>query len=320
MIRHSKKYLEEFNDLLRSGSMEVYLEPERKLDVPSEADLSKIESHIRRSHYYVPLNGKRSNHDIPPGIQVSTDDINNLNIRPAGEDTVRRFRLYYDTPDLDGYKGHVEVRIEFPKPTSHGSVLAYKQVIKMGLPATSDDPTFHRIEISGKLRHPIPSFEPAALDGNKKLSAFLKDHFDVDAFRPLQLLTTARTRYYCRPDGCENTVVEFGYDRGRAMTLNNFRYPILQIEPEVLHGDEAVLGDISKRLTQRFKVAAVNLESKPTPGWRHLDEILTGNKAAKSFLLGLPQDKFRFISPDECPALFARNERAPRVTRTLEAL
>lgn len=308
MLKHRKRYDQQFADLLGSASMQVYREPERKLDVHTETDLAKVENHIRRSRYYVPLNGKRSNHDIPSGIHVTVDDINNLKVRPAGEDTPRRFRLYYDTPDLDGYHGNVEIRVEFPKPTTHGSVRSYKQVIKMGLPATAEDPTFHRIEISGRLETPVPSFESSALDGNKKLSAFLKEHFDCSALRPLQLLTTVRTRYYCRPAGCENTVVEFGYDRGRAMTLNEFRYPILQIEPEVIRGDESVLGDIGQRLTQRFETVRINLESKPTPGFRHLDGILAGNPRAKSFLLGLPRDEFRFVSRAECPSLFPQED------------
>lgn len=304
MIKHKQKYQKDFDQLLYSKVMEVYQEPERKLDAEDEKDLTRVEQHIRRSSYYVPVNCDHSHYGIPEGIHVTPKDINGMRVKPAGQDTARRFRLYYDTPDLDGYHGGVEVRIQFPDETEHGHAKPFKQVVKLGRNATINDPTFHRIEISSRLAQPVPSFEPAALDGNKKLSVFLKEYFDVAALRPLQLLTTVRTRYYCRPGG-EDTVVEFGYDRGRAMTINDYRSPILQIEPEVLHGDVAILDGIGKRLTDRFNgQLAVNLDSKPTPGFKYLDEVLRGNKKAKDFILTLPRDEFRIIAREECPALF----------------
>lgn len=302
----AKSYCRDFNALITSSAVTKYLEPERKLDAPNEETLSAFERHIERSRYYVPLNDpSTTEYDIPAGIDVTVDDINHMRVKPAKEDTPRRWRVYYDTPDLALYRGGVELRIEFPKSTEHGHAKPYKQVIKLGKAATAEDPTFHRIEISGRLTKPIPSFDSDVLDGNKELEKFLRKHFDESDVFPLQLLTTARERLWCRPGGRADTIVEFGIDRGRAITVIDHRSLVLQIEPEVLHGNEAILEEIGVRLKTKFnRDLTPNYRSKPSPGYDHLASVLDGNPEAKAYLRTLRKDTFRIIKPGECPALF----------------
>lgn len=301
-----KNYWQGLEALLAHSAFAKYLEPERKLDAACEGTLDKVVGHIRRTKYYVPVNhATMIEHAIPPGLHVSPDDINHLKINPARETTARRLRIYYDTPSLDLYRGGVELRIEFPKATEHGHAKPYKQVVKLGRAATEADPTFHRIEISGRLAKPVPSFESNALDDNKRLSAFLKRFFNAADVKPLQILTTVRDRLWCYPGGDPNTIVEFGIDRGHGMTVTGHRYPLLQIEPEVTKGDDRILEEITPRLLQRFKESlTVNLRSKPSPGFDNLAGILRGNDEGIRYLRGIKQHEFRFVTPEQCPALF----------------
>ncbi len=303
----------EFQELLASPDMAKYLEPERKLDAvgPDGFDtLTAAEKHIIADPYYVLVNDPDAGHDIPPGIEVTADDINNFEVPYAREDTSRRFRVYYDTAKLEAYRDiGVEIRIEFPKVTEHGRSKTYKQVVKLGKAATEEDPTFHRIEIAGRLSRPIPSFEPAVLDGNKKLAAFLQDNINVKELLPLQLISTVRTRIWCRPGGDPNTIVEYAFDRGRGLTVASHNYHICQIEPEVTRGDERVLASLGPRLKEQFgNKLQVNLRSKPSPGFDSLWDVLKHNGRAQDHLRQhLRQEKFRMVSPDECPALHLHN-------------
>jgi hypothetical protein len=303
----SKKYRHEFNTLMRSKDVAVYQEPEQKFDIPTESGLEAVEKFICENEYLIPINDPRSSYDIPRGIHIDSSVINNFKIRPAREDTPRRFRVYYDTPSLDAYRGDVEIRIEFPKPTEHGHKKLYKQVVKLGGAATPEDPIFHRIEVSGRVSRPVPSFEPSALDGNEKLSSFLKKHIKCDDLRPLQVLTTMRTRFYFHASDDRATTVEIASDRGRGIALNGERFPILQMELEVLNGDNNVLNVIASQLKNRFNgLLTPNLTSKPTPGYEALTPLLTGNKKARSFVKNLKRDEFRIVAPHECPELFMR--------------
>ena len=301
----AKSYCEKFNALLSSKSLAQYLEPERKLDVTSEATLRRIEQVIRTDDYFIPVNALSSGHDIPEGIHVTADDVNHMEVPNAQEVTPRRYRLYYDTPSLDAFRHGIEIRIEFPKATEHGHARKFKQVVKLGKEATEEDPTFHRLEFAERLMEPIPSFDAKVLDGNKRLSAFLKDTIDCDALRPLQLLTTVRSRLWCRTEDDPDTIVEFGFDRGRGMTVTGHRYPILQVEPEVIRGDEGILEPVVQRLVNKFgDKVMVNLHSKPTPGFDDLAAILHKNPAGKAFLAQRSPDEFSFIKRRECAALF----------------
>jgi hypothetical protein len=305
--KNCEKYKREFNVLMSSRDLWVYREPEQKFDVNNEGDLEAVEHYIQGVKDLIPVNDPRSSYDIPNGIYVDPEMINNLKVSPAREDTPRRYRVYYDTPNLEAYHGGIEIRIEFPKPTEHGHAKPYKQIVKLGGSASLDDPTFHRLEISGRLQRPIPSFEASALDGNKKLSEFLKKYIDTDDLRPLQLLTTARTRLFFHVAGNDSTTVEIATDRGHGLTLTGSKYPILQIEPEIIKGDEATLDIIGARLRDRFNGTLVpNFTSKPTPGYEHLAPLLAASKNARSFVKGLPQDEFRLINRKDCPDLFPR--------------
>lgn len=307
------KVCREFRELLTSPDLAKYLEPERKLDavgVDGLETLKAAEDHIIADPYYILVNDPKAGHDIPPGINVTADDINNFEVPYAREDTPRRFRVYYDTPKLEAFRDlGVEIRIEFPKATEHGRAKTYKQVVKLGRAATAEDPTFHRIEIAGRLSKPVPSFEPSVLDGNKKLAAFLQDNIDVKTLLPLQLISTVRTRIWCRPGGDPNTIVEYAFDRGRGLTVANHNYHIRQIEPEVTRGDEKILASLGPRLKDQFgDRLVVNLCSKPSPGFDSLWEVLKHNERAQDYLRQhLKQEQFRVVSPQECPALHLHN-------------
>lgn len=295
---HRKKQFEAgLKRLLGSAAMGVYLEPEQKLDARDESVLKDVESYIVDDPYFELLNTNHLTCDVPPGIHISSDLINGYPVEYARQVTPRRFRLYYDTPMLDGFHCGVEVRIEHPGPTEHGHKKPFKQVVKIGGPATSKDHTFHRIEISGRIASSIPSFEAETLDGNGKLAGFLSDSLDVANFRPLQLLATVRTRIWCRPDGDANTIVEFGIDRGRGITFDGHQYSILQIEPELIHGDPAALNDVSDKLMERFSGAlTVNLTSKPTPGYNHLAAVLKDDKVMRHAARRLKVPEFNLLA------------------------
>ncbi len=283
--------------LLNSAAMAVYWEPEQKLDADGPEILNQVEDYIVHDPYFELLNTANHESDIPKGINISSDLLNGYPIEFAHQVTPPRFRVYHDTEDLYGFENGIEIRIEHPGPTEHGHKNPYKQVTKIGGPATDEDHTFHRLEISGRLAHAIPDLQPESLEKNDKLSDVLKKHMSVDKLRPLQLLFTVRTRIWCRPEGDPNTIVEFGIDRGKGFTFDGFTYPIWQIEPELIRGDPSKLDHVSQRLMNHFQGSlTVNLTSKPTPGYNHLGAMLASDKGFKRRIRNLPVDEFHFLA------------------------
>lgn len=283
--------------LLNSATLGVYLEPERKLDAEHPDILSEVENYILNDPYFELLNNNHITCDIPDGIALPPEMIVDFAVEPAHQVTTRRFRVYYDTPKLHGFRHGVEVRIEHPGPTEHGYKKPFKQVVKIGGQASPEDPTFHRMEISGTLFQSIPDFSADALDDNNKISAFLGRSFKAESFRPLQVLTTVRTRLWCRPMGFEDSIVEFGIDRGAGLTINGYKYPILQIEPELIHGNPAALGAVSEKLKDHFGNAlSPNYTSKPTPGYNHLASVLDSRGRINGIKVSdLPVQSFALI-------------------------
>lgn len=304
MSHRLREFDSKLKKFLSSSNMTDYLEPEQKLDASCSSTLDDVEQFILTHPGFCLLNIS-DDLPLPDGINIDVGLLKIDGVKPAQQITPQRFRLYYDTPTLTAFHRGVEVRIELPGPTEHGHSKHYKQVVKLGGGASKDDPTFHRLEISGRLKEPVPTFQPDALDGKKDLSNFLHKTFKASAFRPLQLLTTVRTRIWCRPKNEADTIIEFGIDRGWGMTVTGFRYPILQIEPELIKGRQGALDDVSQTLRNHFGNAlSVNLTSKPTPGYMNLAPILRTNKAAKTCTRALPVREFGQISLETCPSLF----------------
>ena len=297
MPDRKKAFEQQLAKVLGTAAMAVYLEPEQKLDATCPDTLKKVEDFIVADPYFELLNLHRMAGDIPKDIALPHGFLDDCPAEYAHQVTPTRFRVYYDTPALDGFHRGVEIRIEHPGPTEHGHKNPYKQVVKIGGPATSEDHTFHRLEISGRLAAAIPNTKAESLDDNEKLSSLLKKHIKTEKLRPLQLLVTTRTRIWCHPNGDPDTIVEFGIDRGQGITVDGYKYPIWQIEPELIRGsDAAVLNTVSERLMDRFEGAlAVNLTSKPTPGYNHLAHVLEQQSGMKARIQRLPVQQFNVL-------------------------
>ncbi len=291
--------------LLQRPDLLMYHEPERKFDARNRKTLNQVISYILRDPAYTLVNDPE-NLDIPAGIVIDPKLLGTYKDPYATANTPRRYRVYFDTPYLEAADLGVELRIEHPKVTAAAKKKPYQQVIKIGREGTSDSHTLDRLEFPGNLECPLPSFDCKLLDGNKDVAEFLQANLDPNDMYGLLMLMTVRTRLWCRLKDAPDTLVEFGIDRGEAVTLTGYRYPILQVEPEIKHGRKEALQYVEERLLHTFSdLLTVNLRSKAAPGIDHMRQAIGGDPQVASWMRSnLRPEIFRPVTREECPLLF----------------
>lgn len=176
-------------------------------------------------------------------------------------------RAYYDTKNLDLYKGAVSLRMQY-KPGKNGKIGSYEQTIKFDLPKGADDrgDSLFRKECKDVMKDHEPSLARISdPEARKQAKRFLKK-------KVVHIFTAAierRSFELSAGRGKKAGVVEVAFDVGEIILgSNGRRYPFSEIEVEVVRGSSAAMEIIGQKIRRMARSARYQPLSKAQQGSR----------------------------------------------------
>ena len=255
-------------------------EVELKLNGNNESDIVQVDQYIRAEHYYAAASRKNDNSD---------DDVY--------DNPTEIERIYFDTLNLSGFRSGIEIRVEH-RTRSLKDDKPYKMVVKIDAEDTQKGKRLDRLEETYRMTESQPDF--SVID-DKPVKDALKAAFgvkkldNIDLY-PLVRIMAQRAKYTYHPDGDKKITIEFDRAVGKGHDFTGYSFDLFQCELEIKSGAETVLEEESRRLCEKFGFLTPCTESKPTPGFKHLDTILNNKKARKFAQTHLKTDSFRVLN------------------------
>lgn len=254
-------------------------EVECKFNATNEGEIALVEAYIRSNAYYV-----SAEKDAENGAEEK-------------DGPVEIERVYFDTLNLSGHRAGIEIRVEH-KCRSLKDDKPYKMVVKISNDNDGKTMALDRLEESYRMADSQPDL--SVID-DKPVKDALKWAFgvkkldNIDLY-PMVRIMAQRAKYTYSPDGDKTVKVEFDRAVGKGHDFTGYCFDLFQCELEIKEGDPAILEEESKRLMKEFSFLSLGEDSKPTPGFKHLDAELKNKKARKFAQTHLKPDSFRVLN------------------------
>ncbi len=266
----------------------AFRERECKLNAPSRQQIEKVWNFVLSDAHYVTDTDRSFREPWLAELRLSAPQ----------ERTALRERVYCDNRKLVAARHGIDIRLE--DPSSAGKT---KQMVKMPAECekAQDSATLDRMEYSFKMKKgKTQSPDLTALpDGPAK---WVKKIFEVSSLKdvnlyPLLQIVTQRSKMHYYPNGDRNTKIELAMDIGRGRTCFGDKWPVFQIELEMVKGDPDCLNAEGKRLTEKFDFLSADTRSKSTPGFELLGPYLADKDARELIAQELKGKAFQVLSP-----------------------